>query len=103
MTDPIYLRFIEQKKHARQRGISWELPYWEWLQIWQDSEHLNERGPHRQCWVMARNGDAGPYAAWNVKIIYSDTNNSANALARHAASKNRPCPAGCRSAPGSRR
>jgi len=67
--------FNEQKRHARQREISWELPYWEWLQIWQDSGHFEERGRRKGQWVMGRNGDTGPYAAGNVKIIRCEVNN----------------------------
>src|SRR6516225_9333463 len=81
--DPIYRRFRQQRTQAKVRGIEWELPYWEWLQIWQDSGHLDERGRRKGQWVMARNGDIGPYAAWNVKIVYSDTNNEQNARGRH--------------------
>ena len=74
--DPIHTRFIEQRKQARQRGIQWDLPYWEWLQIWQDSGQLADRGRKGGQWVMGRNGDRGPYAADNVKIIRCETNNS---------------------------
>jgi hypothetical protein len=46
--DPVYRFFINQRSRAKQRGISWDLPYWEWLQIWQESGRLEERG--RDCW-----------------------------------------------------
>ena len=73
--DELYQRFCEQKACAKRRGIPWLLPYWQWLQIWQDSGHLDERGRFKDCWVMGRNGDAGPYAEGNVKIIRAETNN----------------------------
>ena len=63
-----------QKANAKARGIPWQLEYWEWLQIWQDSGHLHERGVHGGQWVMGRNGDIGPYSAQNVKIIRHETN-----------------------------
>jgi hypothetical protein len=44
MTDPLFKRFNQQRHTAKQRGIPWRLEFWEWLQIWQDSEHLHERG-----------------------------------------------------------
>lgn len=72
-----YQRFLEQRRTAKQRRISWELPYWEWLQIWQDSGHLADRGRHKGEWVMGRNGDRGAYRADNVKIIRAETNNEA--------------------------
>jgi hypothetical protein len=83
MSDPIYQRFRTQKNHARQRGIPWRLPYWEWLQIWQDSGHLNDRGRNGGQWVMGRNGDVGAYEFGNVKIIRCETNNSGAAFRKH--------------------
>ena len=74
--DPIERRFREQRKTAGQRGIPWHLPYWEWLQIWQESGHLEERGKHKGEWVMARNGDTGAYEAGNIKIVRAEQNNS---------------------------
>ena len=76
--------FKQQRCGAKERGIAWELEYWEWLQIWQDSGHLHERGPRKGQWVMSRPGDKGPYAAWNVKIVHCETNDAENAIARHA-------------------
>ena len=73
--DPLVIRFGEQKRVAKYRGIGWELEYWEWLQIWQDSGHLHDRGTKKGQWVMARNGDKGPYAANNVRIVLAETNN----------------------------
>jgi hypothetical protein len=74
--DPIHARFVLQRGVAKARGIEWQLPYWEWLQIWQDSGHLHERGIHKGQWCMARNGDIGPYAARNVRIVRVEKNNS---------------------------
>ena len=73
---PIYRRFKQQQSQAKVRGIEWRLEYWEWLQIWQDSGHLEERGTGKGQWVMGRNGDAGAYETGNVKIICVETNNS---------------------------
>jgi hypothetical protein len=75
MSDPLYQRFCQQKARAGARGILWKLLYWEWLQIWQDSGHLDERGRCGGEWVMGRNGDIGPYSYDNVKIIRVETNN----------------------------
>jgi hypothetical protein len=84
MPDAIYQRFRQQRKTAKQRGIPWRLEYWEWLQIWQDSGHLNERGRGADEWVMARNADQGAYETGNVKIIYASSNSSFAQLQRHA-------------------
>jgi hypothetical protein len=75
MSDPVRFAYRKQKAQAKQRGIEWRLEYWEWLQIWQDSGHLDERGKLSGQWVMARNGDVGPYSANNVKIVHCETNN----------------------------
>jgi hypothetical protein len=76
MDDPAYRQFVQQRVMARRRSIEWRLEYWEWRQIWDDSGHFHERGTCGGQWVMGRNGDIGPYAAGNVKIIRCETNNS---------------------------
>jgi hypothetical protein len=87
--DPLVHRYNEQRHHAKQRGIAWKLLYWEWLQIWQDSGHLPERGHKGGQWVMARNGDKGAYEAGNIKIVPCEKNNSDACLGRWAGHKNR--------------
>ena len=67
-------RFLEQRRAARQRGIAWELSYWEWLEIWQTSGHLAERGRRKGEFQMCRPGDVGPYASSNVRIDRMETN-----------------------------
>jgi len=37
-------RFFQQRQAAKQRGVEWALDFWTWLEIWQDSGHLCERG-----------------------------------------------------------
>jgi hypothetical protein len=76
MSDPRLHSFHVQRGVAKSRGVEWKLEFWEWLQIWEESGHFDERGPHKGEWVMGRNGDRGPYAADNVKIIRAETNNS---------------------------
>lgn len=60
MSDLIYRRFREQRAGAKQRKIEWQLPYWEWLQIWEESGRLNDRGTKKGCFVMARKGGYWP-------------------------------------------
>jgi len=69
-------RFLQQRRQARQRGIQWQLDYWEWLRIWQDSGHLHERGRHRGQWQMCRLADIGPYASSNARIDRMEANAS---------------------------
>jgi hypothetical protein len=65
-----------QRAGAKLRGIPWQLEYWEWLQIWQDSGHLHDSGRYKGHWCMARHGDQGAYEASNVKIVPVETNNA---------------------------
>ena len=76
MTQTDYQKFYLQRHRAVDRGIAWKLDFWEWLQIWQDSGHMHERGKRKGQYVMARNGDQGAYEANNVKIVPCETNNS---------------------------
>ena len=61
-------RFLQQRHAAKQRGIAWQLDYWQWLEIWQTSGHLHERGRRKGEFHMCRPGDVGPYASSNVRI-----------------------------------
>jgi hypothetical protein len=74
--DLLVHRFNQHRSRAKRSGIPWRLAYWEWLQIWQDSGHLHDRGTYGGQWVMGRNGDVGAYEAGNVKIIRAETNSS---------------------------
>jgi hypothetical protein len=69
-------RFFQQRQAAKQRGIEWALDYWQWLEIWQTSGHLYERGRCRGNYQMCRLGDIGPYASSNVRIDLMETNAS---------------------------
>src|SRR5437868_6545037 len=62
--------------HARQRGIRFDFDYGGWLDTWMDSGRLQERGRGKGFYVMARFGDAGPYAPGNVGIIPMELNSS---------------------------
>jgi hypothetical protein len=73
--DPLFKAFKEQRANAKRRNIAWQLDYWEWLQIWEDSGHSLERGTRKGEWVMGRFGDEGPYSSKNIKIIRVETNN----------------------------
>jgi hypothetical protein len=66
--------FEFQRWDAGRRGIGFELSYEQWLDIWQKSGHLDERGPRKGQYVMARIGDNGSYAVGNVEIITAEQN-----------------------------
>lgn len=84
--------FINQKNNAKHRGIGWELKFWQWWTIWQQSGHWDDRG-RGQGYAMCRVGDAGPYAAGNVYIATSIQNSSE---AQQNRKRNRDLPIGVR-------
>lgn len=50
--------------------MSFELTFEQWLQVWKDSGHFDERGNKTaDGYVMARKGDRGPYTLGNVEIV----------------------------------
>jgi hypothetical protein len=69
-----YGLFYTQLRNAMARGIDWDLTFDEWMEIWQASGKFAERGLRAGQYVMARNGDTGPYAVGNVKIITTEAN-----------------------------
>jgi hypothetical protein len=68
--------FIYQRNHARYRGVSWALKFWDWWQIWQESGKWAQRGREQGSFCMCRHGDSGPYAKGNVYISTVDHNTS---------------------------
>lgn len=63
------VRFVDQRRGARKRGIEWQLTFEQWWQIWSDSGMYPLRGSGAGKYVMARLGpDIGPYAVGNVRI-----------------------------------
>jgi len=68
--------YINHKGSAKQRGIPFLLTFEEWLGIWTESGMLALRGPRSDQYVMARFGDAGPYAVGNVRICSTRENNA---------------------------
>jgi len=67
--------FSGQKRNAKARGIGWELTFWQWWTIWQQSGHWEERG-RGQGYMMCRYGDVGPYAVGNIYIATGVHNGS---------------------------
>lgn len=60
--------YKQHKINAEKRGIDFLLSFEEWLQLWEESGHLAERGCRSGQYCMARQGDKGPYAVGNVRI-----------------------------------
>lgn len=63
-----------QSYNALNRNIAWELSFREWWELWQKSEKWDKRGCYYGQYVMARNGDTGPYRIDNVKIVLNTEN-----------------------------
>jgi hypothetical protein len=69
--------WLSQRHGAGRRGIEWDFPYEDWIAWWK--HHLGDdwyylRGNSDGKYVMARHGDTGPYARWNVKCITMNEN-----------------------------
>lgn len=61
--------YRRQRENAQKRGVEWKLTLAEWWQVWVTSGYWRERGRLGHQYCMARNGDVGPYAIDNVRII----------------------------------
>lgn len=55
-----------QKGHAKRRGVPFKLTLEEWFDWWQSTGHYHERGRTKDCYVMARHNDTGPYELGNI-------------------------------------
>ena len=64
---------------VKKRGIKMLLTFDEWCAWWQGQlgpSWQTLRGCRRGQFVMARNGDKGPYALWNIKCIKAEENHN---------------------------
>lgn len=68
------LRYHDQRLKATQRGIHWAFTFETWLEWWQNTGKLAERGNRRGQYCMARYGDEGPYAPYNVRCATVEEN-----------------------------
>lgn len=71
--------YWDQKRSAVKRGIGWQFTYKEWVSWWEanlGSDWFRNRGHHTGQHVMARNGDKGPYAPWNVRCAKVEDNHN---------------------------
>ena len=76
-------KFWKHKGRAKERNIPFLLTFEEWWKIWEDSGYWHERGHRKGQYVMARFGDKGPYATWNVKIITNRENSKEGNIGKH--------------------
>ena len=58
--------FKEQKRRARQRGVSFEMSFDQWRDFWTEDDRWSRRGTGADNLVMSRIGDEGAYKVGNV-------------------------------------
>lgn len=66
--------YMQQKWNASRRKIEFNLTYSEWLEIWESSGKLDQRGKGVGTYCMSRFGDKGAYEVGNVYITTSEAN-----------------------------
>ena len=72
-------RIAKRKYHAhkgvaKQRGIPFKLTYEEWITLWINSGHWEDRGAGKGKYCMSRVNDIGPYEIGNVFIQLFEQN-----------------------------
>lgn len=67
-------KYTKARLTALKRGVEWLFDFDSWLATWKDSGHYAERGRGAGSYQMARKGDCGPYAPWNVVIVRMESN-----------------------------
>ncbi len=82
-------KFDMQAENARRRGIEFLLTYEQWLDIWESSGKLNERGRGAGKYCMCRTGDEGAYEIGNVFIGLNTQNLSDGNLGRVLSAEHR--------------
>jgi HNH endonuclease len=65
---PIKLAYYRQRDTAKKRGVSFDMSYEDWLDVWVSSGHLNKRGRGKGKYCMMRLNDKGAYTKNNVTI-----------------------------------
>jgi hypothetical protein len=87
-----------QKCHALKRKdrngnpIEWLFTFDEWIDLWLKSGKWHQRGYRRGQYCMARFGDVGPYAPWNVEIKLHSENVGEGRKGRPSENKGIPRP-----------
>jgi hypothetical protein len=64
----LWKSYAKHRSNSQQRKIVWEFTFELWLTKWRNSGKLLKRGRRVGQYVMARNGDKGPYSPSNTKI-----------------------------------
>lgn len=70
LTNLPYRKYVTQRKDALRQGIGWYFTLESWVKWWETKlgpNWITLRGRGSNQYQMARKGDKGPYAAWNVE------------------------------------
>jgi hypothetical protein len=78
-----------KRKDSNGNPIAWLFTFDEWIEIWLKSGKWHQRGRRRGQYVMARFGDIGPYAPWNVEIKLHTENASEGQKGKNKSDKTR--------------
>lgn len=78
----MWAAYQRQRNSAKSRNILWLFDFDSWCAFWIASGKWHERGRSKSKFVMARNGDIGPYSPANVRII-SFSQNTTEARENH--------------------
>ena len=90
MKNKLRATFNQCRSNSRRRGVGFELTFEQWLGVWIDSGHFQERGKGGNKYVMARLRDKGPYKIGNVKIITGAENRAEQIIRRNNAGERNP-------------
>jgi hypothetical protein len=77
-----------QRRNAQTRIIAWRLTLDQWIDIWQASGRLHQRGRGAGCYVMSRINDTGAYELGNVQIV-SVSQNSRDSIRNRSLARQR--------------
>jgi hypothetical protein len=74
--------FTSHKADAKRRGIPFKFTFESWLEFWEKSGKIPQRGHGKGKYVMARFGDKGAYSVGNVKIILFEENSKERRMSK---------------------
>lgn len=72
-----WVLYLHHKNNAKRRGIEFLFTFEEWVAWWVANlgpDWMIKRGRRKHEYCMARKGDVGPYAPWNVDCITNQQN-----------------------------
>jgi hypothetical protein len=75
-TSSLTHKFRQQKNNSARRGIEFLFTLPEWIEVWEKSGHLEDRGFGGGKYCMSRICDLGPYSIDNVEIKRHEENSS---------------------------